>query len=369
LAGLVQSNLSIFNFEDTASMLRNTILIPTILLIGLFFFLMQRHYVIDASSVYKDGAAIICESKRHLVRSNQINNNKRINTFFIGNSKILTGLIPDYFDMDLNGAVTSFNLSLPALPVGPHYYCLKDYIKNNTPPQYIVIYLSTYRGMIDSMAGKLVRYYCNQGSMSFHELLSYSIFFRDPWILIYHILPQLMFSDFVDSYTFNNLFHKDDIIKIREHNMTLLTRMVKDRGYYFIEEQARFPDKALPEDFSEDMHPNQTRPIFDVDSDIFLDKFFRFTSSEGIKVLLIEPPYRRGQYSQFSEIPAQYKAILQRYDNVYIAPDGWKTKFYENRYFSDPTHLNHEGAILYTREIAHEFAELFHLGPDRCGIP
>jgi hypothetical protein len=78
-------------------------------------------------------------------------------------------------------------------------------------------------------------------------------------------------------------------------------------------------------------------------------------------VLLIEPPYRERQFLQYEEMPRQFAALMEQYSNVTMAREGWKLKLYENRFFSDPTHLNQEGARRYTGEIYQEFKEAFLL--------
>jgi hypothetical protein len=60
-------------------------------------------------------------------------------------------------------------------------------------------------------------------------------------------------------------------------------------------------------------------------------------------------------------MPSWYRLLLSQYDNVRMADDGWRLKFYENRLFSDPIHLNPEGAVRFTREVCAEFIEVFGL--------
>ena len=42
-----------------------------------------------------------------------------------------------------------------------------------------------------------------------------------------------------------------------------------------------------------------------------------------------------------------------------MARDGWRTKKCPNRLFSDVTHVNAEGAELFTRTLAEEFSEVY----------
>jgi hypothetical protein len=74
--------------------------------------------------------------------------------------------------------------------------------------------------------------------------------------------------------------------------------------------------------------------------------------------------YRVGQYLQYEQIPLQFSSVLERYDHVFTAADGWKKKFYDYRYFADKTHLNPEGAERFTTEVFNEFLSVF---PGICG--
>ena len=138
--------------------------------------------------------------------------------------------------------------------------------------------------------------------------------------------------------------------------------MIESKGYYFIAEQAVAENNSLPENFIEEGGGGETinkASSYDPFVDPYVKMFFDLAQEHRVKVLLIQPAYRENQYLQYEEIPLQYTVLLKQYSNVAIAKEGWKLKFYENRYFSDPTHLNEEGARQYTEEIYVEFKEAF----------
>jgi hypothetical protein len=62
---------------------------------------------------------------------------------------------------------------------------------------------------------------------------------------------------------------------------------------------------------------------------------------------------------QRTESPPFFRYIVKQYPNVRMTEGGWKRKFYDNRWFSDPNHLNTEGAERFTREVYAEFVDAF----------
>jgi len=325
-------------------------------IIGGTITLFLRMFAVNVGDVYKDGASIICEEKRKAVRNGTFGYKEgKINVLFMGRSKILAGIIPNYFDSLVNGRTYSLNLSLPALPIGPHYFALKDYLESNPPPEYIVLHLSVSAGKSTSLFDK----YANQGISFPQELVSYFINRENKTVIFNFVFPIRMYLKQSVKYALNLVFNPSDIRRNRRRNAKIVNKMINDRGYYFIKEQARFPDNKLPATFKESLNLDRTRGIYDPHIDPYVRKFFDLASNNKIKILLIEVPYREKQYMQYSLMPKHYKIVLDEYSNIYIAQDGWKVKFYENKFFSDPTHLNAEGAELYTHKITEEFVELF----------
>jgi hypothetical protein len=64
--------------------------------------------------------------------------------------------------------------------------------------------------------------------------------------------------------------------------------------------------------------------------------------------------------------PQLWHYLKQKYKNVYFMTKESDVKFYRPGLFSDPAHLNREGARIYTREIAAGFEELLKTLPQGC---
>ncbi|MCP5106654.1 MAG: DUF1574 domain-containing protein [bacterium] len=322
----------------------------------LFLFVMVVLNIVGvkAGNVYKDGASVICESKRDFVRSGGIPHEKdKKNILFMGSSQILSGIKPLLFDRLCGGAVHSYNLALPALSIGPYYFQLNDYLKTNPPPDNILLEL---RINLDGNVA-MFDHYANQGISGWDEMASYFWNVKNKGVVLNYFFPIRMYKYRVLPYLRDAFLRPAALSRLRARNGDIVTRMREDRGYYFIREQALFPDLRLPEGYKvKNEKEMDDGARFDPFFDPYVKKFFDLAEERRIKVLLIQPAYRVGQFRQYETMPPQYSVLLQEYGNVTIAPNGWKGKFYENRYFADLVHLNPEGADHYTHEIYKEWA-------------
>ena len=334
--------------------------VKKILLLGLlllFFILVLNYLGVKAGNIYKDGAALVCETKREMVRSGEVNYVKgKINVLFMGSSRILAGIVPTYFDQLSGGKTFSFNLALPALSISSSYFVLKDYLVKNPPPEYVVmeLYINTCKNCT------VLNYYANQGPGGVGEMTSLFLNLEDKSIIINYFFPFKMYKFFIFKYFFDRIFRPTNIMQIMGKNRSILDRMKKERGYYFIEEQAVTEDRLLLEEFDKKKRSViKIGAVYDPFIDPYTKKFFDLTFKKNIKVLLIQPVFREKQFLQYEEMPLQFTSILKRYSHVYMANEGWKLKFYERRFFGDITHLDKDGASMYTKEIFAEFNEVF----------
>ena len=93
----------------------------------------------------------------------------------------------------------------------------------------------------------------------------------------------------------------------------------------------------------------------------FFDDFFRLTQKYNIKIILI-PPYVMRKFPErcggANDRENKIREFLSAQPNVYYLPDAARSRQYDYPYFSDPSHLNPEGAEKYTRALAEYFMEL-----------
>jgi hypothetical protein len=312
---------------------------------------------LKAGKIYKDGAAQVCETKRELIRNGVIHPaSGKENVLFLGTSRILAGIMPNYFDELNGGRTSSYNMALPGLPISSAYFVLQDYLEKNPRPQYIIIQLYINR----CRSCTLYNYYAVQGLTEPVEIFSLVKHLPNKAIIFNYIFPFRIYKFHTARYFFDSIFMPGRVRSLRKKNNAILNHMIENKGYYFIAEQAVAENKSLPGNFVEEGSSNETinkASSYDPFVDPFVKMFFDLAHEHGIKVLLIQPAYRENQYLQYEEMPAQYAVLLKQYNNVMMAGEGWKLKFYENHFFSDPTHLNEDGARRYTEEIYLEFKE------------
>jgi hypothetical protein len=327
-------------------------------LVGIIIYLGLFRLAIVSSRVFKDGAAIICENKREAIRDGRLSPDKSKPTvIFMGNSLILSGLIPSVFDSVVNHKYYSLNLSLPALPIGPHYFVLKDYLRNNPVPDKIIL---LFNANIDKRAS-LFDYYVIQGMKPELELPSYILNRKSKFFLINYFFPTQAYSGAILKYVNSVLFSPKLIDEQRNFNEKTINNMIQDRGYYFVKEESLFPDFKLPADYVHDLTPYLERTFLENPfEDPYTKLFFDLAKTKDIDIMLISPVVRNEKYKQYDSIPNNLKMILKEYQNVKMAQDGWQLSYLENRYFNDERHLNRTGAKIYTIQIAENFSDVFH---------
>jgi hypothetical protein len=386
----VRNNLFIFNFDKV--WLSEYLRINRAFLVFIALFIITGVLFIQISYLYEEGTEQIVRIKREWVK--QKDRFKEIpgkdTVIFLGNSKITAGLIPELFDRETGNKTHSFNLSLPALPLAPHYFLLRDYLKNNVPPKYIIMTFNP--GRYDN---ELFPIYSIQGA-GLSEAWQYALVSKNsdvlfnyifPWSFyfpefkrylkgkIFILMPDLEREKFKKRFIINAKSHEtylhdwssifDSIFLISEQiAMKRESSLVKNRGYYFIVEQAALGGE-LPDDYISKLKINiEKQKQFFIDhakmDDPFVDKFFSLTKSYGIKVVLISDYAMVDQLDQIEAPPSSWTYLKSKYDNVYFANNGFYRFFYEPKYFSDPVHVNPQGAIRYTKAIAQEFHDIFY---------
>ncbi|MCP5045648.1 MAG: hypothetical protein GY940_00640 [bacterium] len=319
--------------------------------------LILNYFSTAAGDHYKDGAAMVCETKREMVRSGAIGYMEgRRNVLFMGTSRILAGVQPEYFDRLGGGRTYSYNLALPALPISPAYFILKDYLMVNPAPEHIVMELYARR----CRTCTLNNYFSVQGISGLSEAATLVRYAQNKSILLNILFSFRMYKFFLPKYVFNGVLRPSRLEQVAQNNGALLEKMKRNRGYYYIAEQAVEEEQRLTEALKkQERAVVKMTTLQDPFYDPYVEKFFDLAAQHGIRVMLIQAPYLKGKYLQFEEMPPAFRAVMDRYSNVFMAPGGWKLNFYDYRLFADQDHLSEEGASHYTEEIYNQFNGLF----------
>jgi hypothetical protein len=127
-------------------------------------------------------------------------------------------------------------------------------------------------------------------------------------------------------------------------------RMLQDRGYYFITERSHYPNYILPDDF----HLSTDRPekadlrTADPASDE-LTELNAIIQENHIQCYYVPEYMRVGESAAAPEVDQAFADLLQRSTSCkLLGPDYY---MYPNRMFSDPAHVNREGAKIYTESV------------------
>jgi hypothetical protein len=125
-------------------------------------------------------------------------------------------------------------------------------------------------------------------------------------------------------------------------------------------EQSRFASGHLPDDFhlasdQPDKVQSRTAPTHGAE----LDELNQLIRQYHMRCYIMPYYLRLGEYAQAPERDSQFAAVVEHVTPCkLLGPDYY---LYPNRFFSDQTHLNTEGARVYT-------AALFHLLEDKLSL-
>ncbi len=307
----------------------------------------------------------------------------RDTVLFFGNSTMGAGIIPELFDAENNNTTYAVNFSLPALPLAPHYFLLKDFLKNHPPPRYIIMTLSP-----EGFSSELFPYYAVLNA-SLPEIAQYALLRKNADIIVNFILPWKLYWPEVKRYAIGKMIMAmpqgwkeairkkyadrgagdetyrhgwEKLFDLRyiavERSAREREKILKDgRGYYFIAEQS-IMGGAMPADYAAtEANGQEEQKILPPEAafkesemhDPFISRFFDLARSRNITVIR-KSPAPAGS-------PGLWKFLKSKYPNIYFSPDHRTPRLYAPRYFSDPVHVNQAGAERFTKEIAQEFRE------------
>ena len=382
------------------------------LLLGIALFAGSQFIFLSTSNIAQTASKQIVQEKRNWAKKKGIITaapNKDL-IFFFGNSRMSAGIIPDIFDASNNNASTSYNLSLIGLQLPVHYFLLKDYLRHNVPPKYILLNPLSKGYDIESFPS-----YAVQGA-GLEEIIPYAFYRKNMDIFFNFILPaRLHWPETVRYFTgkiltlmppgirelhkklylerFGNkeiwghnrpYFYESQFLRPEELHKNRIELLKKQRGYYYAIEESTIggqvteqfltnvgielldcPARLNEQNNNEQNEKTPSKEDFDALIDPLTRKFFRLTQEKGITVVLL-PTYYMGRYplgciATTGTPPRQpsplYKYLQATYNNIYVLPDSGEIE-YPFTLFSDPSHLNPEGAKMYTQRIAESFKQL-----------
>ena len=241
-----------------------------------------------------------------------------------GNSKVLSAFRPTSFD-SLAG-LRSYNLGLPDEErfIGN----LETLSKRGRPPRFVLLTLTR------SAAQKPVTVfrYLDRDRAMMDSMFPFRHFPRDLTLFLLRSRARGGPGAFY------------------RQSESIVARMEAERGYYFIEAQAYGAGHRLPPGF----HLPGDRPAF-VNARARLNardiaRLRSIAERYGMQIWLVPMYYRPGEYAPPPPENADLAAMVRTEPRIHLAgPDYW---ILPCEHFSDPSHLNPEGAEAYTRRLA-----------------
>ena len=127
--------------------------------------------------------------------------------------------------------------------------------------------------------------------------------------------------------------------------------MQRDRGWYFIDGQSHFPGDRLPDGF----HLGTDRPDVIDDPAFFprgpeFERLNRLAVQYSMRVFLVPSYHRVGELAPSPDYASTVARRMAGFSRFTVA--GPNYFLLADRYFSDPVHLNPEGAAVYTTQLA-----------------
>jgi hypothetical protein len=250
-----------------------------------------------------------------------------VGVLFFGNSKALSGFVPEVFDSAMESAgrpTESYNLGLPA------YSYFVDrvgaiFAAGNVPKCILI----TIPWMPDEPRTDMF-HFLRHDSQVMDELFPFHLLARDV------LISLTRFRGGTNYYATNR---------------RIVEQMIADRGYFFIYDSSYFPNHQLPPNFKDAFdQPDRVYQRQATTQDREFQKLNRLLETYHVSCLMVPLYFRVGQLEQPPPENQRLRAELASYPQIkLIGPDYVRL---DNRYFSDPSHLNPDGARLYTRYIA-----------------
>lgn len=247
-----------------------------------------------------------------------------------GDSKVLAGFVPDLFDsLAASGGanVRSYNSGYPAHPgFVPEF---RRMIQNKSSIPNVLLLTNPWAP-------------ADQGFDVFHPLPNDHDIAERLFPFRYLIRDSL-------SFLFTSRAHGGVLNFYRDARLND-ANSIRDRGYYFIAEQSHFPHDSLPDDFH--LSSDQPHQVSLRDADATspeLAQLNQIVREHHIQCYFVPYYMRTGQAAPAPAIDRPFGQLLSRSTScTMLGPDYF---LYPPRMFSDMTHLNREGAKVYTADI------------------
>jgi hypothetical protein len=280
----------------------------------------------------RPGAEIINESKIAAIGQGELfPPQAALRLAVFGNSRILSGFIPERFDRGVGGGIASFNLAL----AGNSYFLdeLDRLVHSGNPPTHVLLQSVWDSADAESLWGAIKQ---DRAIIK--------------WAFPFRTMPR-------DAVLFAVLSRsRNGLAAYYRKSAEIVQTMALDRGYFFIESQSHFAGHRLPDEYLLPTDtPNVVYPRPVTTSGPAFDRLLRLARTYDFEVILIPDNFRRRAFAPPPPRNDKVDLALAPFEGFHrIGPDYF---LFDNSHYSDPVHLNPEGAGIYTDALARVFRE------------
>lgn len=297
-------------------------------------FLYGLFYVIDDKNLYlKDGSGAVNKTKRQVL-SNQAAKDKTDKPllFFIGDSRIMSGFVPEVFDSLSGEMVKSYNFAMG----GEQMYSVFEYLKRmEVKPDILLIQQTWPEASAQKMDLMPI------GDLSMKDLLPFKSLVRDMMIFAGRGMKQ--------GYSLPEYYRL---------TQGYCETMLSNRGYFFIASEALFPNHQLPEDYQLSADDATKITHLELDpSGKYFKKIRQYALENDIKIIVAPECRRKGERKNADPSAIRNRESLSGDPHIYVTP-GPPYHLLDNKYFSDARHLNPEGARKWTQMLYRDLSPL-----------
>jgi hypothetical protein len=284
-------------------------------------------YVTDVMLPFiRPGSQIIWSAKfETLVKEPMFGEQDRYRLMVFGHSKALTSVRPRELDAALGHGFRTYNLGLPGderfLPI------LEAALSAGNIPTHVLLMLPWDAKPNEDGALDLLR---NDAAIA-NAVVPFRTFPRDATLFVALNRKRLA-----------NAIQEVDLER---------RAMLQERGWYFIKSQSHYADDRLPDDYALPTdYPTRVEQRKIAEKSFTRERLEQLARRYGFQVLMIPVPFRIGQYAPAPASDQGRLATISAQPLMRIVgPDYFS---YPPARFADASHMNLNGALAYTADLA-----------------
>ncbi|MGX1321691.1 hypothetical protein AB7M17_005144 [Bradyrhizobium sp. USDA 377] len=274
----------------------------------------------------RPGSVVIADAKFDtLVRGHMFDSEHRYRVMVFGHSKALTSVRPRELDAAMGAEFRSYNLGLPGeeqfLPI------LEAALEAGNVPTHVFLTLPW-----DKKLDK-------PGLMEF---------LRNDLEIAKSVMPFRTFPRDAVMFLFMNRNRLAEAVHDvgEQHD-----NMLEERGYYFIKSQSHYANDRLPDDYAlPSDRPNRIDQRKFPEKSYVRSRLDQLATKYGFEVVFIPVPHRIGEFAPAPAADNARLTTLSDHPRIRImGPDYYN---YPPALFADPVHMNLQGALAYTADLA-----------------